>query len=101
MYILLKRSVNLWLSFEVERLKERTATKTQNSANFVEHQSTTKSCNNINKKKDPPKSGKSKSGGGPGPSEKKKKAHHGKNPATGARLKDQRSQVWLDRSLRS
>src|SRR3954465_14780029 len=63
------------VEFEVERLKERAAAKSQSSVNFFSDQPKTKSDNKkTNKRKDPPKSSKSESEAGPGPSAKKKKA---------------------------
>ena len=82
------------MEFEVERLKERIAAKTQSSANFIQDQSKTKFGNKTNNKKDPPKSGKSKSDGGPGPSEEKEKARHRKKPSNRGQGLEPMSQVW-------
>ena len=76
------------VEFEVERLKERAAAKSQSAANFVSEQSKTKSDKKkTNKRKDPPKPSKSESEAGPGPSAKKKKARRGKKPGNGSKTK--------------
>src|SRR5438309_2174883 len=76
------------VEFEVERLKEWAAAKSQSSANFVSEQSKTKSDKKkTNKRKDPPKSSKSESEVGPEPSAKKKKARRGKKPSNGSKTK--------------
>ena len=76
------------VEFEVERLKERAAAKSQSAANFVSEQSKTKSDKKkTNKRKDPPKPSKSESEAGPGPSAKKKKARRGKKPSNRSKTK--------------
>src|SRR3954465_5073072 len=76
------------VEFEVEHLKERAATKSQSSANFVSEQSKTKSDKmKTNKRKDSPKSSKSESEAGPGPSAKKKKTCCAKKPSNGSKIK--------------
>src|SRR4051812_32785033 len=75
------------VEFEVECLKERAMAKSKSSVNFVSERSKTQSDKKSNKRKDPPKSGKSESEGGPGPSGKKKKARHGKRPKNGSKTK--------------
>src|SRR5438270_549399 len=76
------------VEFEVERLKERAAFKSQSAANFVSEQSKTKSDKKkTNKRKDPPKPSKSESEASPGPSAKKKKARRGKKPSNGSKTK--------------
>src|SRR5436190_18063614 len=76
------------VEFEVERLKERAAAKSQSAANFVSEQSKTKSDKKkTNKRKDPPKPSKYESEASPGPSAKKKKARRERSQVTGDRLK--------------
>src|SRR3954469_15572416 len=76
------------VEFEVERLKERAAAKSQSSANFVSEQSKTKSDKKkTNKRKNPPKSGKSENEAGHRPSTMKKKARRRKKPSNESKTK--------------
>src|SRR4051812_35714873 len=76
------------VEFEVERLKERVAVKSQSIANIVSKQSKTKyDKKKTNKRNDPLKTGKSKSKAGPGPYAMKKKSRRGKKPSNGSKTK--------------